>query len=63
MPAAMADDVREPIDAALTDLAAGARTWANLTLSQLVTLFRSLRRGVAASAREWANCCGVKRAR
>lgn len=61
MPAALADDVREPIDAALTDLAAGARTWANLTLSQRVTLFRSLRRGVAASAREWANTAAVSK--
>jgi len=55
MPVALADDVREPIDAAISDLQAGARTWVNLTLGQRVTLFQSLRRSVTAQARRWAH--------
>lgn len=41
-------------DTAIADLQTGARTWANLTVTQRVTLLRSVRRAVAASAEEWA---------
>lgn len=54
MPTAVADATRQAIETAIEELHGGARSWALLTLGQRVTLLRSVRRAVAASARAWA---------
>lgn len=62
MPAAsLADDVREPIDAAIDDLGHGSRAWAALTVAQRVTLLRGVRRTVAATARLWARTAAASK--
>lgn len=54
MPTAVADATRQAIETAIEELQTGSRSWALLTLGQRVTLLRSVRRAVAASARAWA---------
>lgn len=51
---ALAEADRERLDAALTDLRAGARAWSHLTLSQRARLLERLHTSVAANAEEWA---------
>ena len=48
-------DEREALDAAVSELADGARTWSHLSVAQRATLLRAVRAAVAASADEWAN--------
>ncbi|MGB3376794.1 MAG: aldehyde dehydrogenase, partial [Microbacterium sp.] len=48
-------DERGALDADITLLQQGARTWASLTVAQRVTLLRALRISVAAAAEDWAN--------
>ncbi|GAA4480914.1 aldehyde dehydrogenase family protein [Microbacterium panaciterrae] len=54
MPETLAEDVREPLDEAISALRKGSASWSALTVGQRVTLLRGVRRTVAASAREWA---------
>src|SRR5690606_32594995 len=51
---ALTDDERARLDAAITALADGARTWMMLTVGQRATLLRAVRSSVAASAEQWA---------
>ncbi len=48
------DEQRDRLDAAIDELATGARTWSALSLGQRATLLRAVRTGVAAAAEEWA---------
>lgn len=61
MPTAVADATRQAIETAIEDLHGGARSWALLTLGQRVTLLRSVRRAVAASARAWAQTAAMSK--
>jgi acyl-CoA reductase-like NAD-dependent aldehyde dehydrogenase len=60
-PTNLADDVREELDTAIADLTVGARTWANLAVSQRATLLRAVRSSVAAAADEWANTAATSK--
>ncbi|MGX1695428.1 aldehyde dehydrogenase family protein [Microbacterium keratanolyticum] len=61
MPTAVADATRQAIETAIEDLQGGARSWALLTLGQRITLLRSVRRAVAASARAWAQTAAMSK--
>lgn len=49
------------LDAAITDLHVGARTWAALTLAQRVTLLRAVRTSVTAAAEDWATTAAASK--
>lgn len=52
---ALPDEVREPLDTAIADLARGARTWTHLTLAQRARLLDRVRAAVSSVAEEWAH--------
>lgn len=54
-------DERARLDAALSDLHAGARTWALLTLRQRRSLLLRIRAAVAAVAEEWADVAATSK--
>ncbi|MFD5213685.1 aldehyde dehydrogenase family protein [Microbacterium sp. NPDC058345] len=53
--AALDDAERGALDADITALQRGARSWSALSLAQRVTLLKALRTSVAAAADDWAN--------
>lgn len=53
-PDGLDDALTQRLDADITDLRAGSRTWAALTLGQRVTLLRAVRSSVAATMDDWA---------
>ncbi len=57
----LADEVREPLDAAIADLQTGARAWSLLTLGQRRTLMTRLRAATAAVAEEWADVAATSK--
>lgn len=59
--AALAGDVRAPLDAAIADLGTGARAWTLLTLAQRRTLLRRVRAATAAVAAEWADVAATSK--
>lgn len=59
--AALADDVREPLDGAIADLHEGSRAWSLLTLGQRRTLVTRLRATAAAVAEEWADVAATSK--
>lgn len=54
-------DERTRLDTALSDLSAGARTWAFLTLRQRRTLLRRIRAAVVPVAEEWADVASTSK--
>lgn len=58
---ALPDDVREPLDAAITQLRTGARTWGLLTLGQRRTLLRRVRAATTAVAEDWADVAATSK--
>ncbi|MHC3000581.1 aldehyde dehydrogenase [Microbacterium sp. HJ5] len=57
----MADEVAAPLDAAIAELATGARTWSHLTLDQRSRLLGRVRDAVAAVAEEWADVAATSK--
>lgn len=58
---ALADDVRDQLDAAITALRAGQRAWSALTLAQRRTLLQRVRVATSAVAAEWADAASVSK--
>ncbi len=54
-------DVRESLDAAVSAVRSGARTWSLLTLGQRRTVLRRLRAAAAAVAEEWADVAATSK--
>ncbi len=55
------DDVREPLDDAVSAVRTGVRAWSLLTLGQRRTLLRRLRAAAAAVAEEWADVAATSK--
>src|SRR5690606_403163 len=55
------EGVREKLDSGITDLAAGARTWSHLTLTQRARLLERLHATTAANAEEWADAAALSK--
>ncbi|MGB4779169.1 aldehyde dehydrogenase family protein [Microbacterium sp.] len=57
----IAESERASLDAAITSLETGARTWSLLTLGQRHTLLRRVRAATAAVAEEWADTAATSK--
>ncbi|MGV9195353.1 aldehyde dehydrogenase family protein [Microbacterium sp. MC2] len=61
MTADLPEDVRSRVDAAVSDLRYGSRTWSLLTLGQRRTVLERIRAAVAATAAEWADVAATSK--
>lgn len=59
--AALADDVRTNLDAAIAQLEQGSRMWTALTLDQRARLMDRLHASIAATAEEWADTAALSK--